>query len=148
MDTVLVATSITTKTHLPCSTRDGRTGTSEWNSTTMSSTRPNLSIRPWSEAEANPPRPSSRVFAAFAGASSTSCRARCCGTCTLLDLPNEILFDIFKRVEQNDGSCFELASGFRRPHAAWKPSQGIKALRLACRQTCDISSQLLVRMVI
>jgi hypothetical protein len=56
---------------------------------------------------------------------------------TLLDLPDEILLEIFEYVEAQSPL----------PNFHWIPSEDIKALRLVCRRVCSISSQLLVRVI-
>jgi len=92
-----------------------------------------------------------RATASKAKVESAQAALRCCinrlsrpylRSLNLLDLPDEILLEIFEHLEDRFLECIE-----RYPHCYWTPSRDIKALRLTCRRICDISSQLLVRIV-
>jgi len=59
---------------------------------------------------------------------------------TLIDLPDEILLEIFSHLDNI------IPLGLR-PYSLWHSSADIKALRLVCRRLSDIASHLLVRVV-
>jgi hypothetical protein len=61
---------------------------------------------------------------------------------TILDLPDEILLEIFAHLESNSLMYFSPC-----PYRHWSPPAEIKALRLVCRRTSDIASHILVRVV-